>query len=118
MCFFFSELLFAIAEDSRNSMRLCGRALVRALVFTCGGSRWRRQLEEEEKGFLPDGQCSTNPTNFCFATDFWEVKGEERDFVKSGELPGMDYHRRDQDQALITTCCQQGCRRNELSMLC
>ncbi|XP_014899207.1 relaxin-3-like [Poecilia latipinna] len=92
------------AEDSRNSMRLCGRALVRALVFTCGGSRWRRQLEEEEKGFLPD--------------DFWEVKGEERDFVKSGELPGMDYHRRDQDQALITTCCQQGCRRNELSMLC
>uniref|UniRef100_A0A3B3Y6M4 Insulin-like domain-containing protein n=1 Tax=Poecilia mexicana TaxID=48701 RepID=A0A3B3Y6M4_9TELE len=104
--FFFSELLFAIAEERRNSMRLCGRALVRALVFTCGGSRWRRQLEEEEKGFLPDGQY------------FWEVKGEERDFVKSGELPGMDYHRRDQDQALITMCCQQGCRRNELSMLC
>uniref|UniRef100_M4AZX5 Relaxin-3-like n=1 Tax=Xiphophorus maculatus TaxID=8083 RepID=M4AZX5_XIPMA len=90
------------AQESRNSMRLCGRALVRALVFTCGGSRWRRHLEEEEKekGFLPD------------------VNGEEPDFVKSGELPGMDYHRRDQDQALITTCCQKGCRRNELSMLC
>ncbi|XP_054889437.1 relaxin-3-like [Poeciliopsis prolifica] len=94
------------AEESRNSMRLCGRALVRALVFTCGGSRWRRQLEEEEeKGFLPD--------------DFWEVNGEESHFVKTGERPGMDQgHRRDQDQALITTCCQQGCRRNELSMLC
>uniref|UniRef100_A0A3B5LCZ4 Insulin-like domain-containing protein n=1 Tax=Xiphophorus couchianus TaxID=32473 RepID=A0A3B5LCZ4_9TELE len=86
------------AQENRNSMRLCGRALVRALVFTCGGSRWRRHLgeEEKEKGFLPD----------------------EPDFVKSGELPGMDYHRRDQDQALITTCCQKGCRRNELSMLC
>ncbi|KAM4728017.1 relaxin-3-like [Anableps anableps] len=90
------------AGESRNSMRLCGRALVRALVFTCGGSRWRRQLEE--KGFLPD--------------DFWAVNREEPDFQKAGEVPGMDYHRRDQDQALITTCCQQGCRRNELSMLC
>uniref|UniRef100_A0A3Q2PJJ4 Insulin-like domain-containing protein n=1 Tax=Fundulus heteroclitus TaxID=8078 RepID=A0A3Q2PJJ4_FUNHE len=40
------------AQEKRNSLRLCGRALVRALVFTCGGSRWRRQLEET--GSLPD----------------------------------------------------------------
>uniref|UniRef100_A0A803TPM5 Insulin-like domain-containing protein n=1 Tax=Anolis carolinensis TaxID=28377 RepID=A0A803TPM5_ANOCA len=25
-------------------VRLCGRDFVRAVVFTCGGSRWRRQL--------------------------------------------------------------------------
>ncbi|XP_015226880.1 PREDICTED: relaxin-3-like [Cyprinodon variegatus] len=89
------------AQEKRNSLRLCGRALVRALVFTCGASRWRRQLEET--GFLPDV--------------FWAENQEETDFLKASDAP-VDYHRRDQDQALITTCCQKGCRRSELSMLC
>ncbi|XP_047223288.1 relaxin-3-like [Girardinichthys multiradiatus] len=90
------------AQENRNSLRLCGRALVRALVFTCGGSRWRRQLEE--KGFLPD--------------EFLAVNREEPDFLKTGDVPVTDFHQRDQDQALITMCCQQGCQRRELSMLC
>ncbi|KFV06330.1 Relaxin-3, partial [Pterocles gutturalis] len=25
-----------------NTVKLCGRDFVRAVVFTCGGSRWRR----------------------------------------------------------------------------
>ncbi|KFP91678.1 Relaxin-3, partial [Apaloderma vittatum] len=25
-----------------NTVKLCGRDLVRAIVFTCGGSRWKR----------------------------------------------------------------------------
>ncbi|XP_012716410.1 relaxin-3-like [Fundulus heteroclitus] len=90
------------AQEKRNSLRLCGRALVRALVFTCGGSRWRRQLEET--GSLPD--------------DFWAADGEEPDFLEARDVAVRDLHRRDQDQALITTCCQQGCQRSELSMLC
>ncbi|KAM4557478.1 relaxin-like [Fundulus diaphanus] len=85
------------AQEKRNSLRLCGRALVRALVFTCGGSRWRRHLEET--GSLPD--------------DFWAANREEPDFLEA-----RDVAVRDQDQALITTCCQQGCQRSELSMLC
>ncbi|KFW00316.1 Relaxin-3, partial [Eurypyga helias] len=25
-----------------NTVKLCGRDFVRAIVFTCGGSRWKR----------------------------------------------------------------------------
>lgn len=35
-------------QDNTNTLKLCGRAFVRAVVFTCGGSRWRRMMGEEE----------------------------------------------------------------------
>lgn len=41
-------------EDDTNTLKLCGRALLRAVVYTCGGSRWRRQMVEE--GTLQDGE--------------------------------------------------------------
>ncbi|XP_060786721.1 insulin-like 5b [Neoarius graeffei] len=33
-------------EASQLPMRLCGREFLRAIVYTCGGSRWRRSLHE------------------------------------------------------------------------
>uniref|UniRef100_A0A4W4FAU8 Insulin-like domain-containing protein n=1 Tax=Electrophorus electricus TaxID=8005 RepID=A0A4W4FAU8_ELEEL len=35
---------WASAAQSQHAVRLCGRELVRAIVYTCGGSRWRRNL--------------------------------------------------------------------------
>ncbi|KFQ94013.1 Relaxin-3, partial [Nipponia nippon] len=37
-------LLMAAREGKGqgNTVRLCGRDFVRAIVFTCGGSRWKR----------------------------------------------------------------------------
>lgn len=35
------------SEDGHASfygMKLCGREFIRAVIFTCGGSRWRRSL--------------------------------------------------------------------------
>ncbi|KFW79356.1 hypothetical protein N305_09487, partial [Manacus vitellinus] len=29
-------------QGEGNTVRLCGRDFVRAVVFTCGGSRWKR----------------------------------------------------------------------------
>lgn len=40
-------------QDNTDTLRLCGRAFVRAVVYTCGGSRWRRLMENEEA--VPDG---------------------------------------------------------------
>ncbi|KFP26694.1 Relaxin-3, partial [Colius striatus] len=37
--------LLAAAREGRaegNPVKLCGRDFVRAVVFTCGGSRWKR----------------------------------------------------------------------------
>uniref|UniRef100_A0A8C2PVW4 Uncharacterized protein n=1 Tax=Cyprinus carpio TaxID=7962 RepID=A0A8C2PVW4_CYPCA len=28
---------------------LCGREFIRAVIFTCGGSRWRRSLDLKKK---------------------------------------------------------------------
>ena len=28
-------------------VKLCGREFIRAVIFTCGGSRWRRSTEED-----------------------------------------------------------------------
>lgn len=36
-----------VTEDNTNTVRLCGRAFLRAVVYTCGGSRWRRLMGEE-----------------------------------------------------------------------
>ncbi|KFQ53044.1 Relaxin-3, partial [Nestor notabilis] len=40
-----SLALLITAQEGKgegNTMRLCGRDFVRAIVFTCGGSRWKR----------------------------------------------------------------------------
>ncbi|KAM7378991.1 hypothetical protein PAMP_004572 [Pampus punctatissimus] len=83
-------------EDNTNTLRLCGRALLRAVVYICGGSRWRRLGEEKA---LPNGSRDPN-------------------LLKTTDVSVMDRHWRDQNQALISVCCQLGCRRSDLSMLC
>lgn len=30
-------------------VKLCGREFIRAVIFTCGGSRWRRSVEDSGK---------------------------------------------------------------------
>uniref|UniRef100_A0A8D3EF03 Insulin-like domain-containing protein n=1 Tax=Scophthalmus maximus TaxID=52904 RepID=A0A8D3EF03_SCOMX len=85
------------AQDDKNTLRLCGRAFLRAVVYTCGGSRWRRLMGEEET--LPEGNI-------------------EADILKATDVPVVERYWRDQTQALITVCCQLGCRRSELSTLC
>lgn len=35
-------------QHNANMVKLCGRSFVRAVVYTCGGSRWRRVTADEE----------------------------------------------------------------------
>lgn len=35
-------------QPNANTVKLCGRSFLRAVVFACGGSRWRRVTSEEE----------------------------------------------------------------------
>uniref|UniRef100_A0A3Q0SPE9 Insulin-like domain-containing protein n=1 Tax=Amphilophus citrinellus TaxID=61819 RepID=A0A3Q0SPE9_AMPCI len=84
-------------QESTNTLKLCGRALLRAVVYTCGGSRWRRFMGEEET--LPE-------------------VNREPNLLKWTEMQVMERQLRDQNMALMRTCCQEGCRRSDLSMLC
>ncbi|XP_010783016.1 relaxin-3-like [Notothenia coriiceps] len=89
------------AQDNKNTLRLCGRALMRAVVYTCGGSRWRRVTGGEET--LQDG------IGLCLFAGRREPELKRTD---------NDRQWRDLNQALITVCCQVGCRKSDLSMLC
>uniref|UniRef100_A0A667YUP5 Insulin-like domain-containing protein n=1 Tax=Myripristis murdjan TaxID=586833 RepID=A0A667YUP5_9TELE len=81
-------------EGNTQGLRLCGRAFLRAVVYTCGGSRWRRLMAEEETP--PDSHLQRN-----------------RDV-----MPVAERRRRELTQALSAVCCQLGCQKNDISILC
>uniref|UniRef100_A0A3B1JSR8 Relaxin-3-like n=1 Tax=Astyanax mexicanus TaxID=7994 RepID=A0A3B1JSR8_ASTMX len=92
-------LVCALCPDtarSHNAVRLCGREFLRAVVYTCGGSRWRRVLSESsaEDSDVDGGQ------DLGFTTD-----------TISKRL------RRSQDN-LIQKCCDTGCLKHELALVC
>lgn len=43
-------LCAALAETQHNAdmVKLCGRSFLRAVVYACGGSRWKRVTADEE----------------------------------------------------------------------
>ncbi|XP_071372869.1 relaxin-3-like [Centroberyx affinis] len=85
-------------QDNTHTLRLCGRAFLRAVVYTCGGSRWRRLMGEEET--LPHSS--------------WE-----QDLLRTRDVvPVTERHRRDLTEAVTTMCCQLGCRKSDLSIMC
>lgn len=39
-------------QPSFYGVKLCGREFIRAVIFTCGGSRWRRNMRDQGKSCL------------------------------------------------------------------
>ncbi|KAL4635027.1 relaxin-3-like [Arapaima gigas] len=35
-------------QSEGTAVRLCGREFIRAVIYTCGASRWKRRLQEQE----------------------------------------------------------------------
>ncbi|XP_018551797.1 insulin-like 5a [Lates calcarifer] len=85
-----------------KAVKLCGREFLRAVVYTCGGSRWRRLLTESDMDGLPTG----------------EQNSLENLSSSSSSSPGSQLTRRDINNMLTTVCCQVGCRKSDLAFLC
>ncbi|KAM9358133.1 insulin-like peptide INSL5 [Symphorus nematophorus] len=85
-----------------KAVKLCGREFLRAVVYTCGGSRWRRFLSDT------DMDADGFPT------------GEQRSLesLSSSTNLGSQLTRRDINNMLTTVCCQVGCRKSDLTFLC
>ncbi|XP_061593239.1 insulin-like 5a [Cololabis saira] len=81
------------ARAEVKTVKLCGREFLRAVVYTCGGSRWRRFFTE------PD------------------MNGEQSSLESLSSL-GSDWAKRDINNILTTMCCQVGCRKSDLTYLC
>lgn len=43
-----ADLMSGLAIPRDYGVKLCGREFIRAVIFTCGGSRWRRSAESGE----------------------------------------------------------------------
>ncbi|XP_014345512.1 insulin-like 5a [Latimeria chalumnae] len=127
-------VLVTVSEVKGEGMfvKLCGREFIRAVIYTCGGSRWRRLLDEPPQE-LPDGEGE-------FSVSIGNSEHSELQ-KRSIQLTGMQNEdffshrphfveelletaqnsarkRRDLNQILTTACCQWGCSKKELISLC
>ncbi|KAL6481861.1 hypothetical protein MHYP_G00099410 [Metynnis hypsauchen] len=119
-------------------VKLCGREFIRAVIFTCGGSRWRRSLgmaadlsndlvsahdDEASDGW------SSNPISALSAHDDWAPESPEgptfprpaRSLISDEVLEALrtsDRKGRDVVVGLSNACCKWGCSKSEISSLC
>ncbi|KAM9796810.1 insulin-like 5a [Syngnathus typhle] len=89
------------AKSEVKAVKLCGREFLRAVVYTCGGSRWRRFQAESDMDGVSTGEENTLESLPSIRTS-----------------PGSDLSRRDMNNILTTVCCQVGCRKSDLAFLC
>ncbi|KAM6398351.1 insulin-like peptide INSL5 [Pluvialis apricaria] len=126
--------LLVAAREGRGegkTVRLCGRDFVRAVVFTCGGSRWKRHLTDygylfESENPLPDSHRnngyadSSAHTDQSLETDSEEIHNAkpetERDLQRTRKMSTLK--KREAARLLTTSCCSIGCSEREISSLC
>ncbi|CAM4470581.1 unnamed protein product [Leuciscus chuanchicus] len=128
-------------------VKLCGREFIRAVIFTCGGSRWRRSLDVS--GEVSSDLLSTHDDE---ASDSWAANpillpglshrprpGAEalawagqaqespvfsrpaRSLISEEVLEALrssDRKGRDVVVGLSNACCKWGCSKSEISSLC
>ncbi|XP_054150524.1 insulin-like peptide INSL5 [Melozone crissalis] len=124
--------LLLLAREGRgegSKVRLCGRDFIRAVVFTCGGSRWRRDLtshfpapESENPQHFPhedegdaDFSPRPEPRLGIHREEPQDVKAEQ-DLQNTSRVPVLS--KREAAKLLATSCCNEGCSRTEISSLC
>ncbi|GAB0193265.1 insulin-like peptide INSL5 [Grus japonensis] len=127
------SLLIAACEGKGegNTVKLCGRDFVRAIVFTCGGSRWKRHLTDyhylfESENPLPFSEENNSYGNSWTYTDqrleadseeIRNVKPEtERDLQRARKMSVLK--KREAAKLLTTSCCTIGCSERDISSLC
>ncbi|XP_012678496.2 LOW QUALITY PROTEIN: relaxin-3b [Clupea harengus] len=119
-------------------VKLCGREFIRAVIFTCGGSRWKRSLGmpgELENEPLSHDTDSTGRWNSAYKqhleaeAEAWRGEGEDggvfsrqaRSLISEEVLEALrtsDRKGRDVVVGLSNACCKWGCSKSEISSLC
>ncbi|XP_078124629.1 relaxin-3b [Sander vitreus] len=149
-------LLVALVDKVRSNdghpsfygVKLCGREFIRAVIFTCGGSRWRRSIGDSGKRETMDttliGEEAFDPWNtnpipqLVDEQDLAESKvwrdqtineaSVAAGFSRSARSPiseevlealrSADRKGRDVVIGLSNACCKWGCSKSEISSLC
>ncbi|KAK2503860.1 hypothetical protein MC885_021822 [Smutsia gigantea] len=119
--------LRAEAQAAPYGVKLCGREFIRAVIFTCGGSRWRRSdiLAQEAMGdTLPDvDPDADSELDEAVASSKWLAQTKSSQSFYGGP-PGWQGTQgalrggRDILAGLSSNCCKWGCSKSEISSLC
>ncbi|XP_068055064.1 insulin-like peptide INSL5 [Anomalospiza imberbis] len=118
-------LLAREGKGEGNKVRLCGRDFIRAVVFTCGGSRWKRHRDlwesENPQHFPHEDEGDTNFSSHpelrlgTHREEPQHVKPEQ-ELQNSSKVSVLS--KREAAKLLATSCCNVGCSRTEISSLC
>ncbi|XP_061587794.1 relaxin-3b [Cololabis saira] len=143
LCLFVALVDRAQCNDGQPSfygVKLCGREFIRAVIFTCGGSRWRRSIGEsalfEEEALDPwstntipqltskQDPAKPRPWNNQMLEEGSMTDGFSQSArspvsdVVLGALRSTDRKGRDVVVGLSNSCCKWGCSKSEISSLC
>ncbi|KAJ7317397.1 hypothetical protein JRQ81_003559 [Phrynocephalus forsythii] len=116
------------ARTPPYGVKLCGREFIRAVIFTCGGSRWRRA---GSLGALLGGDSAEDFVATSSSNEWEIIRGPSKDLsdyygVWRGqeshspreETWALDRGARDVMAGLSNACCKWGCSKSEISSLC
>ncbi|XP_054615196.1 relaxin-3-like isoform X2 [Dunckerocampus dactyliophorus] len=125
-------------EDPVYGVKLCGREFIRAVIFTCGGSRWRRSLRASEDFLSSHQEQSSEELSQSSMMDNILHRNRDLDFISRENhdtvfsrptrsfiteeileaLRKADRKGRDVVVGLSNACCKWGCSKSEISSLC
>lgn len=111
-----ADLMARLSFPRDYGVKLCGREFIRAVIFTCGGSRWRRSPQSDALPWtLGSDERSRNP-----AAELSEASpprsSSPLDDLLAVHRP--DRRRRNFSLGVAGKCCTQGCTKNDIGRLC
>ncbi|XP_004458087.2 relaxin-3 [Dasypus novemcinctus] len=114
------------ARAGPYGVKLCGREFIRAVIFTCGGSRWRRSDTLGHPGAgdaFHDADSDPDDLEETGASSEWLALPKPPQAFYGGQpgwpgSPGVLRGGRDVLAGLSSSCCKWGCSKNEISSLC
>ncbi|XP_057674662.1 relaxin-3-like [Corythoichthys intestinalis] len=139
------DAISRVLQSRDYGVKLCGREFIRAVIFTCGGSRWKR-LNMADDAFQRSPDRDEQPAihnllhrrrSSAFSSDsgtevltvhtHQSKRNEPEWFNVLGALAKLHPRIGDDDssrgrrhfsQGVAGVCCSQGCTRNDIGRLC
>ncbi|XP_037361886.1 relaxin-3 [Talpa occidentalis] len=119
--------LRAESRATPYGVKLCGREFIRAVIFTCGGSRWKRSdiLAHDAIGdaFPEADPDADSELDEAMTSSEWLALTKSPKALFRGQpgwqgTPGVLRGSRDVLAGLSSNCCKWGCSKSEISSLC
>uniref|UniRef100_A0A4W3JYT5 Relaxin-3-like n=1 Tax=Callorhinchus milii TaxID=7868 RepID=A0A4W3JYT5_CALMI len=118
-------LLLADLGAPQVRIKLCGREFMRAIIYSCGASRWKREvrpavqvdqslfLKRDDMSSYEDWNKDPSPS-VSLSND--EPSRHQTD--QQRDSPGRPWDSIQSYQSLLEMCCKHGCTNRQIASLC